>query len=182
MNRKFVDEDDALDQTAAGDSLLGGAEKNLQGTSRGLADEVSPSGRPARSEASQGRPRGRTPKPDSATGLATYFLNACPRRSWSTGLEFSNFRAIVAIFSELLRLDVTPGTCRAMVDLYFTQLGGRVPDKAFVWDFKWRRHTLLKRLSETGVSQTPESYSDWNTPATHDQGADDLFTASWTRT
>jgi hypothetical protein len=178
MGRKYIDPDAELSIIGAGESMLDRPDKSPDGPSDSLDDEGGSSRRltPYQVRQRLTQERKRKPKPDSATGLAIHFLDRCPQRSWTHGLEFANLRSIVAVFSELLRADVTPDTCRAMVDLYFTRLGGRTPNRAYVWDFKFQRYDLLRQLAKTGqTNATPEDYADWN--AGTEQTVD--YAASW---
>lgn len=128
----------------------------------------------------QRRSRGRSYGPDSIPGLADYFTRAVPPLSWAGTLEVGNRQALVQLFSELRHgVGLTPDDCRALVDLYVTQLAGRAPSRPYVWDFKWRRYQLLKALRETGVTVTAADYESWNESASTTADEDAAFIASW---
>jgi hypothetical protein len=179
VKRTYYDPDAELDQTAQAHSLMGRPENGHNGGSDGAADEGQPRRRLTSYQVRQRLTGGRTPRPDSATGLARTFLDSCPAFSWTGGLELSNFKALVGVFSELLRNGVAPDTCREMIQLYFQRLNGRAPDKPFVWDFKWKRQGLLQAVRESGVDVQPQDYQDWaaQPQATADDRA--AFAASW---
>jgi hypothetical protein len=179
VKRKYHDPDAELDQTAQAHALMGRPENGHGDGSDGPTDEDRPSHRLSRYKVRQRLTGGRTPRPDSATGLAKTFLDRCPSYSWTGGLELSNFKALVGVFSELLHSEVSPDTCRAMIDLYFQRLGGRAPDKAYVWDFKWKRQGLLTQLRESGAAVQPQDYHDWADQPQTSEDERAAFAASW---
>ncbi|MFI9271856.1 hypothetical protein ACIGXM_14215 [Kitasatospora sp. NPDC052896] len=177
--RNFEDPDAGLDQTAIAHSLMGRPAGDQDSPSADADDNARTPRRLSAYQVRQRLTKGRTPRPDSATGLANDFLGQCPTYSWTGGLELSNFTSIVGIFSELLRVGVTPDVCRAMTRLYFQRLDGRTPNKAYCWDFKWQRHELLRSLTDTGATTTPADYADWSSQPQASQSEREAFAASW---
>ncbi|KJK55532.1 hypothetical protein [Saccharothrix sp. ST-888] len=180
MKRKpFVDPDAGLDQTAIAHSLMGHPENGQKNSSADLEDGQRAPQRLSRYQVRQRLTRGRTPRPDSATGLAAHFLDQCPAYSWTAGLELANFPSVVGVFAELLRVGVSAEICRAMIKRYFELLDGRAPDRAYVWDFKFRRQALLKAVRESGDGIESEDYQDWNSQPQTTQDERATFAASW---
>jgi hypothetical protein len=179
VKRKYHDPDAELDQTTQAHALMGHPENGRSDGSDGPADEEQSPRRLTRYQVRKRLTNGRTPRADSATGLAKAFLDQCPSFSWTGGLELSNFKALVGVFSELLRSDVSPDTCRSMIELYFQRLGGRAPNKAYVWDFKWQRQGLLQQLRESGAAVQAQDYQDWQDQPQTSEDERAAFAASW---
>jgi hypothetical protein len=173
MARRQIDPDAELDATACVRKML---QNDPDSPSQPPQGFIPAEPAPRRSRRTQGRSYG----PDTIPGLCDYFTRACPPMSWAGGLEVGNRRALAAIFSELRRdAGLTPDDCRALVDLYITALGDKRPNRPYVWDFKWRRFTLLGHLRDTGRTVTTEEYRTWTEQPADTTTAEDTFAASW---
>lgn len=173
MAQRRIDPDAEFDPTAYVQNLL---QDGSQPASEPCTAWTPPKPAPRRTR----RPRGRTYGPDSIPGLVDYFTRAVPPLSWAGTLEIGNRQALSQVISELRHgAGLTPDDCRALIDLYVTQLNGRAPSRPYVWDFKWRRYQLLKSLRERGVTVTAADYESWNEPATSTADEDAAFIASW---
>jgi hypothetical protein len=118
--------------------------------------------RDGRDRLTASRASGRSAGEDSLRGLANYFVRNCPPLSWDTSLELGNYKALVALMSTLRRdLEMTPAQIRTLIDVYFVDLKGRRPKRAYLWDFKGSYHRLLARIEAAGLNTTGADYESW---------------------
>lgn len=138
-----------------------------------------PESQPAAPTAPHRRTRGhqRRPGPDTALGLAHYFNDHCPAPSWTHGMQTNSLKGLAAAFREMREHGLDAEQIRALIDLYFTSLGPRVPRSAYWLDFKGSRWRLLKAL-ETSREATAEEYDAWTAPAP-DNAPQDPAEWSW---
>lgn len=119
----------------------------------------------------------RRPGPDTNMGLAMYFNDRCPPPTWAHGMQLNSLRGLAAMCREMREHGMDAGKVRAVMDLYFSRLGSRVPRNAFWLDFKGSRWRLLKALDESGAVRTGEDYAAWTSPAQAPDAQE--FAAGW---
>jgi hypothetical protein len=165
MRRIQVDDDDATRDPAHAEIFAA-----LQHASE--YEPAAPTAEPRRRAAQ------RRPGPDSNMGLAIYFNDRCPAPSWAHGMQLNSLKGLAAMCREMRDHGMDADKIRALMDLYFAQLGSRVPRSSYWLDFKGSRWRLLRVLDDAGAHRTGEDYTAWSAGQS---GQDDArFAQGWT--
>lgn len=179
MMRRPLDDD--YDRDPAHAEILAALENPQDGPQRPSGGPADLQGPLAAANGSQRRRRAtaRRPGPDSNMGLAYAFNDRCPEPSWAHGMQLNSLKGLAAMFREMREHGLDADRIRALIDLYFQQLGGKVPDRPYWLDFKGRRWRLLKGLEDSGSLRTGADYDGWRAGAPPAPGGD--FAAGWRR-